>query len=138
MHKHTSRTCLFFVLLGTLACGGATPADTSEGQDVTATSSGIFAARGVESSGGTTVKLVNRSATKCSDGTARASCTIGRLDTSALNLSLQDEKSFAKAFAAGHALARGELSTESTSDVSVRPILKVTDAWIGAAGQSPI
>jgi hypothetical protein len=137
------RALLPFVAVSLLACSGASSSDTGSSQagdeqDVVS-GKGIYAAVGKGVTGGTAVKLVNRSTTKCSDGKSQGSCTIVKLDSSGMNLDSDTADALQKAFDDGHALVQGTLTTETTKDPGSfeLPILKITAAWMGAGGKDP-
>jgi hypothetical protein len=137
-----SRSLVSLVALTLLACSGASSSDpggsgqTGDEQDIVA-GKGIYVVVGAGPTGGSAVKLVNRTTTKCSDGKSQGSCSIVKLDSSALGLESSDSDSLEKAFFAGHALVQGQLTTETTKDPGsfVLPILKITAAWTGAGAK---
>jgi hypothetical protein len=139
-----ARALISFAALSLLACSGSSSSNTSganetgDEQDIVS-GKGIYALVGAGPTGGSAVKLANRATTKCSDGKSQGSCTIVKLDSSAMKLDSATADKLEKAFFAGHALVQGSLTTETTKDPGsfVLPILKATAAWIGAAGKDP-
>ena len=140
-----SRALVSFAAFSLLACSGASSSDTGgsgaatgDEQDVVS-GKGVYRVVGAGLTGGSAVRLVNRTTTKCSDGKSQGSCTIVKLDSSGLKLDSDTADQLEKAFFAGHALVQGSLTTETTKDPGSfqLPILKANAAWIGAAGKDP-
>lgn len=87
--------------------------------------------------GGVYVKQVNRTRTRCADGSVANDCYVPILDWSSLSLSDEEIRQVEDDFRQMHLIARGELRIVD-SPFGPLPGLVAMDAWRGVTGNEPI
>ena len=125
-----------------MGCSGTDSAapDTGDDQDVTSSSgTAFFVAAGAQPAGAINVKIANRATTACADGAKKDACPAQFVDYSALKLDAAGTAKLDKAVHAGHAVLQGKLVTKSPQlgSPASGPELRVSAAWVGAAGKDP-
>lgn len=88
--------------------------------------------------GGTFIKRVNRSTTRCSDGTYNAECHAYALDLAALGLSQADMDKFTSTFEDGLGVVRGSLRRVRDTFGNRVDTLVASEAWVGASLNAPV
>ena len=89
--------------------------------------------------GGWYVKRVNKTSTKCSDGSYASECYVADIDVSGLGLDDTEQGQFSDQFTQGFGLVRGDIVAVDKDGISMKvSTLKVMEGWTGHAKVQPV
>ncbi|HUS65892.1 MAG TPA: DUF6748 domain-containing protein [Kofleriaceae bacterium] len=88
--------------------------------------------------GGTWVKRVGRSLTKCADGKYASECYVPRVDLSAVGLTEEEQSVFANRFEANRGLVRGYIKAQTYGTFGNLGVLVASEAWDAQSDSDPV
>lgn len=87
--------------------------------------------------GGWFVHKVNKSQTRCADGTLADACYVAEVDASRLGLDPTTEQAYLEALGTGHLLARGAVVSNEHPAFGELGLLRLTEAWVAGTDAAP-